>query len=106
MAVDIKVPSVGESITEATIGRWLKADGSVVKANEPVLELETDKARQEVAAPADGVLQITVAEGQKVAIGAVVGRVDPSAKPAAAPKEKTAAQKATPAAAAKVSARW
>ena len=56
MAVDIKVPSVGESITEGIVSRWLKADGDAVQANEPVFELETDKATTEVVAPAAGVL--------------------------------------------------
>ena len=54
MAVEIKVPAVGESITEGTIGRWLKPNGAAVKANEPVLELETDKATQEIVAPSSG----------------------------------------------------
>jgi 2-oxoglutarate dehydrogenase E2 component (dihydrolipoamide succinyltransferase) len=85
MAVDITVPSVGESISEGTIGRWLKADGAAVRANEPVCELETDKATQEVMAPADGVLRIAVAEGQKVPIGAVIGRIDEKAAAAAPP---------------------
>ncbi len=87
MSVEIKVPSVGESVTEGTIVRWLKANGSAVKANEPVCELETDKATTEVMAPAGGTLAITVGEGQKVAIGSVIGRIEagapqPAAKPA------------------------
>jgi 2-oxoglutarate dehydrogenase E2 component (dihydrolipoamide succinyltransferase) len=84
MAVEIVVPSVGESIAEGTIARWLKANGAAVKANEPVCELETDKATTEVMAPAGGTLAITVSEGQKVAIGAVIGRIEAgAAKPAA-----------------------
>jgi 2-oxoglutarate dehydrogenase E2 component (dihydrolipoamide succinyltransferase) len=102
MAVDIKVPSVGESITEGTIARWLKADGSRVEANETILEIETDKATAEITAPTAGVLRIAAKEGDKVAVGAVVGKIDseataapsatskpaptpPSAKPAPAP---------------------
>src|SRR5271154_6076440 len=85
MAVEITIPSVGESITEGTIGRWLKADGAAVTANEPILELETDKATQEIVAPTDGILSITVKEGEKVAIGSVVGHVDPAGKPAPKP---------------------
>jgi 2-oxoglutarate dehydrogenase E2 component (dihydrolipoamide succinyltransferase) len=86
MSVEIKVPSVGESVTEGTIGRWLKANGAAVKANEPVCELETDKAMTEVMAPVGGRLSITVAEGQKVAIGSVIGRIEEgAAQPAAAP---------------------
>src|SRR6516165_758433 len=79
MSVEIKVPSVGESVTEGTIARWLKANGSAVKANEPVCELETDKATTEVMAPAAGTLAITVGEGQKVAIGSVIGRIESGA---------------------------
>jgi 2-oxoglutarate dehydrogenase E2 component (dihydrolipoamide succinyltransferase) len=79
MSVEIKVPSVGESITEGTIARWLKANGAAVKANEPVCELETDKATTEVMAPAGGTLAITVGEGQKVAIGSVIGRIEAGA---------------------------
>jgi len=93
MAVEIKVPAVGESITEGTIARWLKKDGDLVRADEPVFELETDKATGEVAAPAAGRLVITVPEGQTVAVGAVVGRIEESA---AAPDkaDKPAAKKA------------
>jgi 2-oxoglutarate dehydrogenase E2 component (dihydrolipoamide succinyltransferase) len=87
MAVDIKVPSVGEAITEGVISKWFKADGAAVRANEPVYELETDKATTEVVAPAAGVLSITAKEGQKVAVGSVVGRIEEGAVPAAKPKE-------------------
>src|SRR5438132_10636747 len=88
MAVDIKVPSVGEAITEGVISRWLKADGESVREGEPVYELETDKASTEVSAPASGVLKITAKEGEKVAVGAVVGRIEEGAAPAAEkPKE-------------------
>lgn len=76
MAVDIKVPSVGESVAEGTLSRWLKQDGATVRADEPLLELETDKATQEVAAPGSGTLRITVPEGQTVTIGTVVGRIE------------------------------
>jgi 2-oxoglutarate dehydrogenase E2 component (dihydrolipoamide succinyltransferase) len=95
MSVEIKVPSVGESITEGTIGRWLKANGAMVKANEPVCELETDKATTEVMAPVSGRLAITVAEGQKVAIGSVIGQIEEgAAQPAAkAPQPAPAAKR-------------
>jgi 2-oxoglutarate dehydrogenase E2 component (dihydrolipoamide succinyltransferase) len=76
MAVEIKVPSVGESITEGTLSRWLKKDGDAVRADEPVFELETEKATQEVPAPAAGTLKILVPEGQTIAIGTVVGRIE------------------------------
>lgn len=79
MSVEIKVPPVGESITEGTIARWLKPNGSAVKANEPVCEIETDKATTEVMAPVGGRLAITAAEGQKVAIGAAIGKIEEGA---------------------------
>jgi 2-oxoglutarate dehydrogenase E2 component (dihydrolipoamide succinyltransferase) len=91
MAIEIKVPSVGESITEGSIARWIKKDGDYVRLDEPIFELETEKASTEVPAPAAGKLSIKTPEGTKVAIGAVVGSVEPSdapagqAKPAAAP---------------------
>jgi 2-oxoglutarate dehydrogenase E2 component (dihydrolipoamide succinyltransferase) len=88
MAVEITVPSVGESITEGTIARWLKPNGAMVKANEPVCELETEKATQEVMAPAAGTLSIRVPEGQRVEIGSVIGTIEersPAAAPAPAP---------------------
>jgi 2-oxoglutarate dehydrogenase E2 component (dihydrolipoamide succinyltransferase) len=98
MAVDIKVPAVGESITEGTLSRWLKKDGDFVRADEPVFELETDKATGEIAAPVAGKLVIAVPEGQTVAIGAVVGRIEESAAPAR--EKRDGAGKPTPAAAA------
>ena len=94
MSVEIKVPSVGESISEGTIARWLKANGAAVKANEPVCELETDKATTEVMAPAGGRLTIGVSEGQKVAIGSVIGRIEEgAAQPAFASPPTTPAAK-------------
>lgn len=92
MKVDIKVPAVGESITEATIGEWLKKDGDQVKKNDVLLSLETDKATVEVVAENDGKLSIGAQKGATVKIGATVGSIDtssvgasastPSAKPA------------------------
>jgi 2-oxoglutarate dehydrogenase E2 component (dihydrolipoamide succinyltransferase) len=102
MAVEIKVPPAGESVTEATVGRWLKPNGAAVRANEPVCELETDKATAEVMAPAAGTLVIAVPEGQTVAIGAVLGRVEAgapagNAAPAPAAKRDEAPLPAAPA---------
>lgn len=77
MAIAIKVPSVGESIVEGVIAQWLKKDGDTVKANEPLFELETDKATQAIPAPADGVLHISKREGQTVAVGSEVGQIEP-----------------------------
>jgi 2-oxoglutarate dehydrogenase E2 component (dihydrolipoamide succinyltransferase) len=78
MVVEVKVPGAGESITEGTIGRWIRKDGDFVRQDEPILEVETDKAAQEVPAPATGRLQITVAEGTTVPVGAVVAKIDTS----------------------------
>ncbi len=85
MAADITVPAVGESVTEGTVARWLKKDGDTVRADEPVFELETEKATSEVPAPAAGVLRIIVPEGRSVPVGAVVGRVEEAAGRAAPP---------------------
>src|SRR5438552_14640384 len=90
MGVEVKVPAVGESITEGTVARWFKKDGEEVRADEPLFELETEKATTEVAAPAAGVLHVTAPEGEKVAIGAVVGRIDTDAKAASAPSKPPA----------------
>jgi 2-oxoglutarate dehydrogenase E2 component (dihydrolipoamide succinyltransferase) len=88
MAVEIKVTPAGESITHATLLRWLKDDGSAVRAGEAVCELETDKATKEEYAPANGVLSIRAQPGARLPIGAVIGAIDPAGKPkAAAPKE-------------------
>lgn len=76
MKFEIKIPSVGESITEATIGQWVKKNGEAVKRNDVLIMLETDKASVEVVAENDGVLSTKVAEGQTVAIGSVVGVID------------------------------
>jgi 2-oxoglutarate dehydrogenase E2 component (dihydrolipoamide succinyltransferase) len=80
MTVDIKVPLLGESITEGTLSRWLKKDGEFVQADEPLLELETEKATSDIPAPASGKLQVNVPEGQIVAVGAVIGRINDSSR--------------------------
>jgi len=81
MLLDIKVPSVGESVTEATLAQWYKKDGDMVGKDEPLFVLETDKVTLEIEAEADGVLKITAQEGETVAIGAVVGTIDTEAAP-------------------------
>jgi 2-oxoglutarate dehydrogenase E2 component (dihydrolipoamide succinyltransferase) len=96
MSVEIKVPSVGESITEGTIARWLKKDGDVVAAGEPLFELETEKATTEVPATVGGRLSIQVAEGKTVAIDSVIGRIDASVAAPAAPTPQWADQTAAP----------
>ena len=95
MATDIKVPTLGESVSTATVARWLKKAGESVKADEPLVELETDKVTVEVNAPASGTLgPIAADEGAEVEVGALLGTVDAAgsgastgaaAKPAAAP---------------------
>jgi 2-oxoglutarate dehydrogenase E2 component (dihydrolipoamide succinyltransferase) len=76
VATEIKVPSLGESITEATVAKWLKRPGEAVAADEPIAELETDKVTLEVPAPASGTLaEILAEEGANVPVGAVLGRI-------------------------------
>jgi len=86
MTVEIKVPVLGESVTEATVAKWLKQVGDTVEADEPLVELETDKVSLEVPAPSAGVLsEILVQDGTDVAVGAVLGNVDESGAAAKAP---------------------
>lgn len=74
--VDIRVPTLGESVTEATIGRWFKKAGDAVTVDEPLVELETDKVTIEVPAPAAGVLsEIAASNGETVAVGALLGQI-------------------------------
>src|SRR5688572_1969245 len=81
---DIRVPTLGESITEATVGRWFKQPGEAVAADEPLVELETDKVTLEVPAPAAGTLgDIAAKQGETVAVGAVLGSIKDGAGPAA-----------------------
>ncbi|HEY1301640.1 MAG TPA: 2-oxoglutarate dehydrogenase complex dihydrolipoyllysine-residue succinyltransferase [Stellaceae bacterium] len=79
MPTEIKVPSLGESVTEATVARWLKRPGEAVARDEPLVELETDKATLELPAPAAGTLaEIIAEEGAEVPVGAVLGRIGES----------------------------
>src|SRR5260370_5367827 len=76
MAGEIRVPTLGESVTEATVARWLKQPGDAVARDEPVVELETDKVTLEVPAPAAGILgEIRAAAGSNVPVGAVLGTI-------------------------------
>src|SRR5215510_6558126 len=85
MTIEIKVPALGESVTEATVGQWFKKPGEAVRVDEPLVELETDKVTVEVPAPAAGVLaDIKVAQGATVGIGAVLGSIKEGAGAAAA----------------------
>src|SRR6201981_2214693 len=89
---DIRVPTLGESVTEATIGRWFKHAGDSVTVDEPLVELETDKVTIEVPAPAAGVLsEILVKDGETVAPGALLGQIKEGA---AAPAKSAAASTA------------
>ncbi|MDB5690919.1 MAG: dihydrolipoamide succinyltransferase [Sphingomonas bacterium] len=105
MATEVKVPTLGESITEATLGQWLKQPGEAVKADEPIASLETDKVAVDVPSPVDGVMgEHSAAEGDTVLVGATIaivnagGQASTSATPA--PENRTAVGKAEAAAAA------
>ncbi len=111
MAIEMKVPSVGESVSEVTIASWIKKDGDPVKMDEVICELESDKATFELPAEADGILRIVAAEGTTLPIGALICKIEttndkpqaasPAPEPAPAPKEeeKTPAPVAEPTAA-------
>ncbi len=97
MTTEIRVPTLGESVSEATIGRWFKQPGDAVAADEPVVELETDKVTVEVPAPASGVLaEILAKDGETVSPGALLGQIQEGGAPA---KAAAAPAKAAPAAA-------
>ncbi|WP_202908491.1 biotin/lipoyl-containing protein, partial [Labrys sp. WJW] len=98
MATEIKVPTLGESVTEATIGKWFKKPGEVVRADEPLVELETDKVTLEVNAPAAGVLgEILAKTGETVGPGATLGTIAAGSGAAAAPATAAAPAPAAPA---------
>jgi 2-oxoglutarate dehydrogenase E2 component (dihydrolipoamide succinyltransferase) len=98
MAIEIRVPTLGESISEATVGKWFKKAGEPVRADEPLVELETDKVTLEVNAPGAGVLsEISAETGQTVAIGALLGQLSGGSAAPVAPPAPTAAAKAAPA---------
>jgi len=99
MPTEIKIPAVGESITEVTIAKWLKKDGEAVKRDEVIAELESDKATFELPAEADGTLKILVAEGETIGIGTAIAQLDgdgASAAPAAAAPAAPAAASGDP----------
>ena len=102
MSIEIKVPPLGESVSEATIARWIKSAGEAVALDEPVAELETDKVTLEVPAPAAGVISsITADVGATVGIDAVIALIDEGATASAAPAAsapETKPQDAPPAA--------
>ena len=93
MATDVQVPTLGESITEATVGQWLKAPGDAVALDEPIVSLETDKVAVEVNAPVAGTLaEQLVKEGDTVAVGALIARIGEVGAVAAAPAAPVAAK--------------
>jgi len=114
MSIEIKVPAMGESVTEATVARWFKQEGDAVARDEPLLELETDKVTVEVPAPADGALESIAAKpGDTVEVGATLGAIREGAKGNPAPvtsknpdavSPKSAEEEAAPAAAANIAA--
>ena len=108
MAIDIKVPALGELVTEATVGQWFKQPGDPVAVDEPLVELETDKVTIEVPSPAAGVLAaIKVPQGTTVAVGSVLGAIvnagaqpgasnEGAALPTPAPQAKPQRRRPTP----------
>src|SRR5262245_18446724 len=102
MPVDVQIPTLGESVTEGVIVRWLKADGDVVRADDALLELETDKANVELPSPGAGTLRRLKKEGETVRVGEVVAQIEPKGKsPSASTPSRTptatASTSATPA---------
>ena len=97
MAAELKVPSLGESITQAQVGQWLKREGDPVDRDEPVVEVESEKATVAVPAPESGVLRRILKEtGSAVAIGEVLGEIEPGARAAAPPPAEAGAPEVAP----------
>ncbi|RWA68339.1 2-oxoglutarate dehydrogenase complex dihydrolipoyllysine-residue succinyltransferase [Mesorhizobium sp.] len=103
MATEIRVPTLGESVTEATVGKWFKKVGDAIAADEPLVELETDKVTVEVPAAGAGTLaEITVKEGETVNVGALLGSISAGGAAAPATKPQAVAQASSPDAASTV----
>jgi 2-oxoglutarate dehydrogenase E2 component (dihydrolipoamide succinyltransferase) len=98
MAIQVKVPSVGESISEVTIANWLKKDGDAVKLDEVIAELESDKATFELTAQTDGILKIVKQQGETVPIGETICEIEPGAQSAPAPQPAKETAQPAPAA--------
>lgn len=98
MGIQVKVPTVGESISEVTIANWLKKDGDTVALDEVIAELESDKATFELTAQSAGVLKIRKQKGETVPIGEVICEIEPNGQAAAAPKSESKAAAAAPSA--------
>lgn len=103
MAIEMKVPSVGESVTEVTIASWVKKDGDFVKMDEVICELESDKATFELPAEADGILRILAAEGSTLPIGAAICKIEASGDAPAKTEEAPKANETAPVASAPTS---
>ncbi len=88
MAIEIKVPQAGESVTEATLAAWLKEDGDYIESGDLICELETDKANMELPADGEGILRIKAEEGEDVKVGAVIATLEPGEKPKVSPKKE------------------
>lgn len=104
MAIEVKIPNVGESVTEVTLASWMAEDGAYVAMDEAICELETDKASQELFAEAAGIIKHVIDEGEDITVGTVIATIDTSAKapegsaPAAAePKKEESSAPAAPA---------
>ena len=102
--IDVKIPGLGESVSEATIAKWSKSEGDFVKADEAIADLETDKATMELTAPKAGTLKLLAKKGDTVKVGDVVAKIDATAKAGAdtGAKKAAVATAAAPAAAAKL----
>ena len=98
MSTEVKVPTLGESVSEATIGQWLKQPGEAVAADEPIASLETDKVAIDVMAPHDGVMgEQIAAEGDTVTVGALIATIEEGTGSAPSPKKEAAAKSDAPA---------
>ncbi|MDY7107037.1 MAG: 2-oxoglutarate dehydrogenase complex dihydrolipoyllysine-residue succinyltransferase [Planctomycetota bacterium] len=95
MPVDITIPSPGESITDVSVGAWLKSSGEWVEKDEPLVEIESDKAALEVPAPESGVLTITAEQGEEMNVGDVIGTIDPE-PPEGRPEERAETEEKPP----------
>jgi 2-oxoglutarate dehydrogenase E2 component (dihydrolipoamide succinyltransferase) len=109
--IEIRVPAIAESVTEVTLSQWLKADGEMIKLDEPICEFESDKATLELPAEAAGKIKHTVTEGSDLKIGDLIATIDTdaaggSAAPVAAPKAEVKAAEAAPVAAPTASANY
>ncbi len=96
MAIEVRIPTLGESVSEGVIVRWIKADGEAVQTDEPLLELETDKASVEIPAAGAGVLTILKQQGEKVEVGDVVARIEDGAARRPSPAAPSTAPTAAP----------